>query len=76
MTLNRNGETFTRRQLVSLMIVASALFVTTHSFAADSSSTRSGGVWTQPILGRAADVWGYAPTYLMSAAISALAVLP
>ena len=34
----------------------------------------AGGVWTQPALGRAADVWGYAPTYLMSAAISALAL--
>ena len=34
----------------------------------------SGGVWTQPLLGRAADVWGYAPSYLMSAGIYALAV--
>ena len=34
----------------------------------------SGGVWTQPVLGRAADVWGYAPSYLMSAGISALAL--
>jgi MFS family permease len=40
----------------------------------DSLMTSSGGVWTQPVLGRAADVWGYAPTYLISAGISALAV--
>ena len=35
--------------------------------------TSSGGVWAQPALGRAADVWGYAPTYLIGAAISAMA---
>jgi MFS family permease len=40
----------------------------------DSLAASSGGVWTQPVLGRAADVWGYAPTYLMSAGISALAL--
>jgi hypothetical protein len=34
----------------------------------------SGGVWVQPVLGRAADVWGYAPSYLMGAGISALAL--
>ena len=36
----------------------------------DSLMTSAGGVWAQPALGRAADVWGYAPTYLISAAIS------
>jgi MFS family permease len=40
----------------------------------DSMMASSGGVWAQPVLGRAADVWGYAPSYLMSAAISAFAV--
>ena len=40
----------------------------------DSLMTSSGGVWTQPVLGRAADAWGYAPSYLMSAGISALAL--
>jgi MFS family permease len=40
----------------------------------DSLMASSGGVWTQPVLGRAADVWGYAPSYLMSAAISAFGV--
>jgi MFS family permease len=40
----------------------------------DSMMASSGGVWTQPLLGRAADVWGYAPSYLISAGISALAV--
>jgi MFS family permease len=40
----------------------------------DSLMTSTGGVWTQPVLGRAADVWGYAPSYLLGAGISALAV--
>jgi MFS family permease len=40
----------------------------------DSLMTSTGGVWTQPILGRAADAWGYAPSYLIGAAISALAL--
>jgi MFS family permease len=40
----------------------------------DSLMESTGGVWVQPVLGRAADVWGYAPSYLMGAAISAVAV--
>jgi MFS family permease len=40
----------------------------------DSLMSSSGGVWAQPVLGRAADVWGYAPSYLLSAGISALAL--
>jgi MFS family permease len=40
----------------------------------DSLMDSSGGVWAQPVLGRAADVWGYAPSYLISAGISALAL--
>jgi MFS family permease len=40
----------------------------------DSLMSSSGGVWTQPALGRAADAWGYAPTYLISAAITTLAL--
>jgi MFS family permease len=40
----------------------------------DSLMSSTGGVWTQPVLGRAADVWGYAPSYLLGAGISALAV--
>jgi len=40
----------------------------------DSLMASSGGVWAQPVLGRAADVWGYAPSYLLGAGISALAV--
>jgi MFS family permease len=40
----------------------------------DSLMDSTGGVWSQPVLGRAADAWGYAPTYLMSAGISALAL--
>ena len=41
----------------------------------DSLMTSSGGVWTQPALGRAADAWSYPTTYLISAAIT-LAGLP
>ena len=40
----------------------------------DSLMTSTGGVWAQPVLGRAADVWGYAPSYLISAGISLLAL--
>jgi MFS family permease len=40
----------------------------------DSLMSSTGGVWAQPVLGRAADVWGYAPSYLLGAGISALAV--
>jgi MFS family permease len=40
----------------------------------DSMMTSSGGVWTQPALGRAADAWGYAPSYLIAAGISTLAL--
>jgi MFS family permease len=40
----------------------------------DSMMTSTGGVWTQPLLGRAADVWGYAPSYLIGAGIEAVAL--
>jgi MFS family permease len=40
----------------------------------DSMMASTGGVWTQPVLGRAADVWGYAQSYLLSAGIAAFAV--
>ena len=40
----------------------------------DSMMASSGGVWAQPLLGRAADVWGYAPSYLIGAGIAALAL--
>ncbi|HEY7537699.1 MAG TPA: MFS transporter [Gaiellaceae bacterium] len=38
----------------------------------DSLMGSTGGVWAQPVLGRAADVWGYAPSYLLAAGISSL----
>jgi MFS family permease len=38
----------------------------------DSMMASAGGVWAQPILGRAADVWGYGPSYVLGAAISAI----
>jgi MFS family permease len=40
----------------------------------DSMMSSAGGVWTQPLLGRAADAWGYAPSYLVGAGISVLAL--
>jgi MFS family permease len=40
----------------------------------DSLMGSSGGVVIQPILGRAADVWGYPVSYACSAAIQALAI--
>jgi len=40
----------------------------------DSMMASTGGVWTQPVLGKAADVYGYASSYLISAGIATLAV--
>jgi MFS family permease len=40
----------------------------------DSMMDSTGGVWAQPVLGRAADVWGYGPSYVMGAGIAAVAL--
>jgi MFS family permease len=40
----------------------------------DSMIGSSGGVVVQPVLGRAADVWGYASSYVVGAGVSALAL--
>jgi MFS family permease len=40
----------------------------------DSMMDSTGGVWAQPVLGKAADAWGYGPSYLMSAGIAAFAL--
>ncbi|MGH2945838.1 MAG: MFS transporter [Solirubrobacteraceae bacterium] len=40
----------------------------------DSLMDSTGGVWAQPVLGRAADVWGYGPSYLIGAGITAVAL--
>jgi MFS family permease len=40
----------------------------------DSMMSSAGGVWAQPALGRAADAWGYAPSYLIGAGITILAI--
>jgi MFS family permease len=40
----------------------------------DSMLGSTGGVVFQPVLGRSADVWGYAGSYLLGGAISALAL--
>ncbi|MHB1243191.1 MAG: MFS transporter [Gaiellaceae bacterium] len=40
----------------------------------DSMLGSTGGVVVQPVLGRSADVWGYPGSYLLGAAVSALAL--
>jgi MFS family permease len=40
----------------------------------DALMGSAGGVVIQPVLGRTADVWGYGPSYLVSAGIQALAI--
>jgi MFS family permease len=40
----------------------------------DSMMSSSGGVWAQPVLGRAADVYGYPTSYVISAGIASLAI--
>jgi MFS family permease len=40
----------------------------------DSLMASSGGVAAQPVLGRAADVWGYPASYVMSGGLTALAL--
>jgi MFS family permease len=40
----------------------------------DSLMSSSGGVAAQPVLGRAADVWGYPSSYLLAGAISAVSL--
>ena len=40
----------------------------------DSMMASTGGVWAQPVLGRAADAYGYATSYVLSAGIAAFAV--
>ncbi len=40
----------------------------------DSLMSSGGGVVAQPVLGRTADVWGYPASYLLSGAISAIAL--
>jgi MFS family permease len=53
-------------------LIPSAQRATILSF--DSLLGSTGGVAVQPALGRAADVWGYATSYAIGAAISALAL--
>jgi MFS family permease len=40
----------------------------------DSMMSSSGGVWTQPVLGKAADAYGYPTSYAISAGIASLAI--
>jgi MFS family permease len=53
-------------------MIPSAQRATILSF--DSLMDSAGGVWGQPVLGRAADAWGYAPSYVVAGGISALGV--
>jgi MFS family permease len=54
------------------VLIPSAQRATILSF--DSLLGSSGGVAVQPALGRAADVWGYATSYVLGAAISVFAL--
>jgi MFS family permease len=40
----------------------------------DSMMSSTGGVWTQPVLGKAADAYGYATSYTISAGIALFAI--
>lgn len=60
------------RQSYLNALIPSEQRATVLSFDALMGST--GGVVTQPALGRAADVWSYSTTYLISGAIQALAI--
>jgi hypothetical protein len=40
----------------------------------DSLFGSTGGVVTQPLLGKAADVWGYPVSYILSAAFQVIAI--
>jgi hypothetical protein len=53
-------------------LIPSAQRATVLSF--DSLMGSAGGVIAQPMLGRAADVWGYPASYAASAAIHSLAI--
>jgi MFS family permease len=65
------AETPIRQAYINCMI-PSQQRATILSF--DSLMSSTGGVWAQPVLGRSADAWGYAPSYLLSAAIAAVAI--
>ncbi len=60
------------RQAYVNAMIPSAQRATILSF--DSMITSSGGIVAQPLLGRAADVWSYPTSYLLSAAASAFAL--
>ena len=53
-------------------LIPSAQRATILSF--DSLMSSTGGVWTQPVLGRAADVYGYGTSYVITSGISLLAL--
>ena len=60
------------RQAYLNELVSSEHRATVLSF--DSMLASSGGVVVQPVLGRAADAWSYPASYVLSAAIDALAI--
>ena len=66
------AASFPIRQSYMNALIPSSERATILSF--DSLMDSAGGVWAQPMLGRAADVWGYASSYLMASAISSLAI--
>ena len=66
------AASFPIRQSYMNAMIPSSERATILSF--DSLMDSAGGVWAQPVLGRTADVWGYAPSYLIASAISSLAI--
>jgi MFS family permease len=66
------AASFPIRQSYMNALIPSSERATILSF--DSLMDSAGGVWAQPMLGRAADVWGYASSYLIASAISSLAI--
>jgi MFS family permease len=64
------AATFPIRQAYLNDMIPSRERATILSF--DSLMRSAGGVWGQPVLGRAADAWGYASSYMVAGGIAAL----
>ena len=58
----------------TLIETASESTCNSYGWSPASARGRAGGVVVQPALGRAADVWGYATSYVIGAGISAFSL--
>ncbi len=70
--MTTEARTVQRTYLLLTLLTSLAASFIVLSF--DSLIGSTGGVVAQPALGRVADVYGYGPSYLVSAAVSALAI--